>query len=42
VDAFAERLRGQIDPDALRLSLVATADDAVRPVDAGVWLRGAP
>lgn len=41
VDAFTEQLRGEVDLTRLRATLVATAADAVRPVDATVWLRGA-
>ena len=41
VDAFAEQLRDEVDLIRLRAALVATADDAVRPVGATVWLRGA-
>jgi hypothetical protein len=33
------RLRDEVDLDRLRLALVATADDAVRPDSASVWLR---
>jgi len=39
VDAFAERLRNEVDLTTLRTALVATADDAVRPVSSTVWLR---
>ncbi len=39
VDAFAARLRDEVDLDRLRTALVATADDAVRPDSASVWLR---
>jgi hypothetical protein len=42
VDAFAERLRNEVDLTTLRTALVATADDAVRPVNATVWLRAGP
>ncbi len=40
VDAFAERLRNEVDLAALRSSLAATANDAVRPGRSRVWLRG--
>lgn len=39
VDTFAEKLRDEVDLSALRAALVATADDAVRPTSAAVWLR---
>jgi hypothetical protein len=39
VDAFAERLRNEVDLARLRTALGATAGDAVRPVSAVVWLR---
>jgi len=38
VDAFAERVRNEVDLGTLRASLSATATDAVRPTNAGVWL----
>ena len=38
VDAFAEQLRSDVDLGSLRSSLAATADDAVRPTSAAVWL----
>ena len=41
VDAFAVQLRDEVDLDRLRMALVATADDAVRPVHASLWLRNA-
>jgi hypothetical protein len=41
VDAFTEQLRDEVDLARLRAALVATAGDAVRPVGATVWLRGA-
>lgn len=40
VDAFAGRIRDEVDLSTLRRDLVATTDDAVRPVTAAVWLRG--
>ena len=39
VDAFGRRLRDEVDLDRLRTSLLATADDVVRPVSASIWLR---
>ena len=41
VDAFAVQLRDEVDLDRLRMALVATADDAVRPLHASLWLRNA-
>ena len=38
VDAFAERLRTEVDLPTLRESLAVTAGEAVRPATAGVWL----
>jgi hypothetical protein len=38
VAAFAERLRSDVDLASLRSSLAATADQAVRPTSASVWL----
>jgi len=40
VDAFAERVRNEVDLGTLRTSLSATASGAVRPAGVGVWLRG--
>lgn len=38
-DAFAEQLRNEVDLARLRTALVATANDAVKPATASVWLR---
>ena len=38
VDAFAEHLRNQVDLTTIRSSLASTADAAVRPSTASVWL----
>ena len=38
VDAFAEHLRSDVDLGSLRSALAATADRAVRPAGAAVWL----
>jgi hypothetical protein len=38
VDVFAEQLRSDVDLGSLRSSLAATADHAVRPTSATVWL----
>ena len=40
--AFAERVRDEMALARLGSALVATADDAVRPTSAGVWLRVGP
>lgn len=42
VDAFAEQLRNEVDLARLGTALVATAEDAVRPVSTTVWLRAGP
>ena len=39
VEAFAERLRDHVDLPTLRASLLTTTDSAVRPREAGLWLR---
>jgi hypothetical protein len=39
--AFGERVRAEIDLAALSDAVLATADEAVRPAAAGLWLRGA-
>jgi hypothetical protein len=39
VDAFAERVRNEVDLGHLRRALATTAGDAVRPSSAAVWLR---
>jgi hypothetical protein len=39
LDSFAERLRDEIDLDALQAELVRAARDAVQPVHASLWLR---
>jgi len=39
VDTFAEHLRSEVDLGRLRSALVVTADRAVRPVGAAIWLR---
>jgi hypothetical protein len=38
-DAFAEHLRNEVDLARLRLALVDTVEEAVRPASATVWLR---
>ena len=40
VELFADQLRNEVDLAKLRSALLATADRAVRPVGAEVWLRG--
>ena len=39
--AFADRLRDQVDMDAVRFDLAATVDGAMRPAAVGLWLRHA-
>jgi hypothetical protein len=41
VDAFAVQLRDEVDIERLRVALVATVDDAVRPARSWLWLRNA-
>jgi hypothetical protein len=41
IAAFAGQVRDQMDLDRLRATVVAAADDAVAPVSASLWLRGA-
>jgi hypothetical protein len=40
VDAFAEHLRNEVDLARLSGAVLVTADEAVRPAAAGLWLRG--
>ncbi len=40
-DAFAERLRNEIDVNSVHDALVATTSAAVKPAAAGIWLRNA-
>ena len=40
-EAFAVRLRQQVDPDALRAELLALVDQTVQPTQASLWLRPA-
>jgi hypothetical protein len=42
VEAFAARLRDQVDLDALHAELLAVVDQTVAPTRASLWLRGAP
>jgi hypothetical protein len=42
VEAFAARLRDQVDLDALHGELLAVVDQTVAPTRASLWLRGAP
>jgi hypothetical protein len=39
IEAFAVRLRRQVDPDALRAELLAVVDQTVQPTQASLWLR---
>jgi hypothetical protein len=38
--AFAERLRGHLDPDRLRLELDGVLSQTVAPTNSSLWLRG--
>ena len=40
VNAFAQRLRGAVDLDAVQVDLLATVRRAVEPAHASVWIRG--
>jgi hypothetical protein len=42
VDAFAVRLRDQLDLDALEAELVAVVDQTMQPTQAWLWLRAQP
>ena len=42
VDAFAARLRDQVDLDALHDELLAVVDQTMQPTRASLWLRHAP
>jgi hypothetical protein len=42
VEAFAARLREQVDLDALSVELLAVADQRVQPTQASLWLRPPP
>jgi hypothetical protein len=39
VEAFATRLREQVDLDALTAELLAVVDQTMQPVQASLWLR---
>jgi hypothetical protein len=41
LEAFAVRLRDQVDLDALEAELLAVVDQTVSPTQASVWLRPA-
>lgn len=38
--AFAERMRGEVEIEAVAMDLLDTIDGAVRPASRGLWLRG--
>jgi hypothetical protein len=40
VEAFAARLRDQVDLDALRTELLEVVGQTVQPTRASLWLRG--
>jgi hypothetical protein len=42
VDAFAVRLREQVDLDALSAELLAVVDQTMQPTQASLWLRPQP
>jgi hypothetical protein len=42
VDAFAARLRDQVDLDALHGELLAVVAQTMQPTRASLWLREAP
>ena len=39
IDAFATRLRQQVDPDALQAELLTVVDETVQPVRVSLWPR---
>ncbi|HEX8134369.1 MAG TPA: hypothetical protein VF880_13190 [Actinomycetes bacterium] len=39
VEAFAVRLRDQVDLDALQAELLAVVDQTIQPTTASLWLR---
>jgi hypothetical protein len=40
IDAFAVRLRGDVELDSVRADLIAVIPDTIHPAHASVWLRG--
>jgi hypothetical protein len=42
IDAFAARLRDQVDLDALNTELLAVVDQTMQPTRASLWLRSTP
>jgi hypothetical protein len=41
IDAFAGRLRGDVDLDSVRADLIGVVHDTIHPAHASVWLRSA-
>ncbi len=39
LDAFADRLRDEVDIDALRADLLGAVRETMRPANASLWLR---
>jgi hypothetical protein len=39
LDAFAARLRNQVDLDALHVELLSVVDQTMQPTQASLWLR---
>ena len=42
IDAFAVRLRDQVDPDTLSGELLAVVDQTMEPTKVSLWLRPSP
>jgi len=39
IDAFAGRLRGDVDLDSVRADLIGVVHDTIHPAHASIWLR---